>query len=228
MKICPKCGNKKFEFTRFVESSSVSVDFDEEGKIKIVYNDDDSSTSKEVLQCPSCGTNYDLSNPDVINAFKNQLVQCKCCGNKVSEQELNSEGICTVCIVKKEDPTFGNVLNNMSDFNMARILASLKIENLTLSSENQNLKTKLAEAEKLEEKMNATEEPKKKRGRRKKNPDTESESTVEEEATDTENESEDDNIVESIDIDENVEENDSDLAINDLTETDEFMNPPEE
>ncbi len=225
MKICPKCGSKKFELARFTQSSSISVDFDENGNMKFIENEDNKTSSKEAIECCSCRQSYDLSNPDIVNAFKNQLIPCKKCGNKVNEIELNKDGVCIMCIVKEKDPSFGAILDNFQDSKMARAFASLKMENLDLSSENQKLRTRLEEAEKLEEKINSGEETKKRRGRPKKNV----EESIEEEIKESETESIENDIMDSVDLD--AEETDSesdDITIEEQSDFEGSMNPPEE
>ena len=230
MKICPKCGEKKFSTGYSFQNSIVTIGFTGN---EFVFTPEPGNETKErkICTCLNCNTKFDLTDEATKQSFIHQFKECKKCGNKVSEEEVDENGVCIVCRLKEADPSFANIESITTDFNMIRMMASLRMDNLKLSKDNEKLRKEIELSKTVQEKIdNASEtseeqqvEEPKKRGRRKKPVEGE---IIQEEQSD--------NIV---DIDKQSESTDNDIQIDEnvapempqeLVDLQNAMNPPEE
>jgi hypothetical protein len=179
MKICPKCGGKNFSTGYSFQNSIATIDFTGD---EFVFTPESGNETKErkICTCLNCGAHFDLTDEATRQSFIHQLKECKTCGNKVPEEELDENGVCIVCRLKEADPSFANIESITTDFNMIRMMASLRMDNLKLSRDNEKLKKEIELSKVVQEKIDnasteatekseeqVTEEPKK-RGRKKK------------------------------------------------------------
>lgn len=218
MKLCPKCGNTHFMLMS--QLSNVTVEYNESTQ-SFEFNNEQDCKSGHQLVCNQCKTPFQLWVPDVAQQFIHQLIPCKKCGNRFTPQELDENGVCTICRLKEQDPEFAN-MENADPATLFRMLALAKLENNKLSSANQKLVKDLENAKEVEQKIEEiNSKPTKQRKPRKKK---EEETGINEGEEETIN-IDDDNVTESdIEISDDVAPDLPD-SVNDISEA---MNPPEE
>ena len=163
---CPKCKGSLFTFGIIDSSSYLFYDGNEfstqqaEGNSHMVQ-----------LRCCNCNESYNMADPTHKNILINQKKPCSECGREFNESDLDENGICDICRLKKIDPSFADI-ENQGDFTMVRMIAKLSLDNHRLSDQNLKLQEELKKAEEVKEKISNVEteqeEKPKKRGRSKK------------------------------------------------------------
>lgn len=200
---CLKCNGIHFKTGKDV-CANATVDFDKNHNI--VITPESNETIKSAIVCLDCKSVYDLNDESVVNLLMHPLVECSVCGKKVTPQELDENGVCTICRVEKMDPNFAKLENADPDI-LIRMLAQVRIDNLNLTKANEKIQQEMERAEEIKKEANelekeeeqAIETPKtKKRGR----PPKHKEEPVQEEEKS-----------ETIDIDEDNSDNESDIEI---------------
>lgn len=222
MKICPKCGERRFMTGYSFENSAVTIDF-VGNEFVFTPESDNQTREKRLCVCINCKEQFDLNDEGVRNAFIHQMKPCVRCGNKVAENEMDENGVCIVCQIKEKDPSFQGIEACTTDFNIIKMLAIVRSDNLKLSKENEQLKEQLQKASEITEKINnATTEEKPKRGRKKKTEDDQQQEEVQGEV---------------INVDEDQNSTDDDIQISnevapdlpqEVVDMSNAMNPPEE
>ena len=97
---CPNCGNKTLKGWKAISCTLEVKENKDTGELvfNVVEEDTNQPPQYDVSGCPQCNTR--------IN--RNQLVDvvsiCKKCGNKVSGDYLNDEGICYTCVAAEDMP----------------------------------------------------------------------------------------------------------------------------
>lgn len=223
MKVCPKCGNNSFLLMS--QYSNVNVEYNE-ATDTFEFNNEQDCKSGHQVKCNKCQTTFQLWMPEIKQQFIHQLIPCKKCSNRVTPQELDESGVCTICRLKEQDPEFAN-MENADPATLFRMLALAKIENNKLSNANQKLAKDLENAKEVEQKIEEiNSKPVKQRKPRKKKDDTginEGEVETTEDTTINVDGNEED-VETDIEISEDVAPDLPD-SVNDISDA---MNPPEE
>lgn len=129
MKVCPNCGATVFNIIHQKNISHTGIDVDENKEFIFVDLDDTEVQEGYQIQCQSCGSVYDLLNPEQADLFKYPKVTCTSCGKEYREDEVNEDGLCILCQVKATHPE----LENLSEGQMLIAMAKLMSEKETLS-----------------------------------------------------------------------------------------------
>lgn len=203
-KMCPHCGEQKFG-AEIIRACVVKVTTDAKNSYEILGEATDKSSIK-IIKCMKCKNT--IEEKDLVTGIK-----CNKCGQIVTPNEVNKDGVCSVCEIVSNRPDL-----NVSDREMIKIILELeqkvsslesKIENKITNSEKimESLETKII----TEESEEITEEPKKekKKVQRKPRRKKDTKDTTEEVEQNTTNE-----LQESNELTENTNEsNESEINI---------------
>ena len=163
---CPNCKGNLFVFGIIDNNAYLFHDGE-----KFSTQNSENNVHMIQLQCRNCQHSFNLEDPADINALINQKKTCSECGREFNESDLDENGICDICRLKKIDPSFADI-ENQGDFTMVRLIAKLSLDNHRLSDQNIKLQEELKKAEEVKEKISNAEakqeEKPKKRGRSKK------------------------------------------------------------
>ena len=180
--VCPNCKSDTFMIGKLYHNAQAEYDEDT-GEFTLIESADDEPIFAQV-KCTSCNAQYNLQREEDLQSLTHPKTTCTQCGHEVSLNEVDENGVCIVCRSKLAHPELDH-LNEMDEFDLVKLVATLK-------SENEELKLNMKQA--------ALEEPKPKRKRRTKK-EMEEARAAEEAAKQTE----------QVDIDE--EQEDSDIEI---------------
>lgn len=146
-KMCPHCGGTIFmgAITRGCLVEVSTSDKDGEDDVINISKEIKDKYNVELLKCIKC--KHKIAEKDLITG-----VVCRHCGKPVTPDDLNDEGICSVCVAKKNRAE----LANASPDELIRMLLEAEKKN---SSVNESIAKKIAKADEVTTK--AVPEPKK-------------------------------------------------------------------
>lgn len=133
-KVCPHCGNTLFA-AAITMACIVETTDDETNPFKMMKKGDESKAEIKVVKCMRCKA--DVTNEELLTG-----VACKECGRVVMPESLNADGICEVCVAKKERKELQNATPEQL---IAMLLAAEKKAGM------KSVDTKVAKAEEAAE-----------------------------------------------------------------------------
>lgn len=136
-KMCPHCGGTIFmgAITRGCLVEVFTPDKDGEDNVVNISKEIKDKYNIELLKCIKC--KHKVTEKDLITG-----VVCKHCGKPVTPDDLNDEGICSVCVAKKNRAE----LANASPDELIRMLLEAEKKN---SSVNESIAKKIAKADEV-------------------------------------------------------------------------------
>lgn len=131
---CPKCGGIIFNKAYAVQISNIQLSIDNPDELTEVSDSNTVKTERvHSLECTNCKTVYNLLNKDEYDSLIHTKVKCIRCGNEYKEDEVDENGLCIVCQMKEKHKELEH-LNELSDFDLIRLIATLQNDNDRLSS----------------------------------------------------------------------------------------------
>lgn len=132
IKKCPTCGAEELMFGE--QKSHVAISFDEQGNY--VVNDTKDTKRNVLLMCHSCGQKYDMTDQSTVEMLRNLSSKATCvsCGQSYPENQIDEDGLCPVCEMKKNHPELNNI-ESLNQAQLIQLVAAIQKDNDKLSKE---------------------------------------------------------------------------------------------